>query len=191
MTGDAMRRAGTALEGSLRDPTTGLPLDPKLIVPATTTGITLKNLVDRYGVKQIGFVDPIFPLVKKDLHPFSEELARRGLDKKCQWLSETRCDRMDRETADMMYAGGCRRVLFGIESGSDMLLGNVNKNITTEKVRQGVAEVREGVPERGESAWWVVRSRSSAWMRSVPAGVRTWAATNRWFFISMRSVVHS
>ena len=24
-------------------------------------------LVDRYGVKQIGFIDPIFPLVKKDL----------------------------------------------------------------------------------------------------------------------------
>ena len=27
-------------------------------------------LVDRYGVKQIGFIDPIFPLVKKDLEPF-------------------------------------------------------------------------------------------------------------------------
>lgn len=95
-------------------------------------------LVERYGVKQIGFIDPIFPLVKKDLSPFCDELVRRGLDKKCQWLSETRCDRMDRETTDMMYAGGCRRVLMGIESGSDMLLGNVNKTVTTAKVREGV-----------------------------------------------------
>ena len=30
----------------------------------------------------------------------------------------------------------------GIESGSDMLLGNVNKNITTQKVREGVANAR-------------------------------------------------
>ena len=35
-------------------------------------------LVDRYGVKQIGFIDPIFPLVKKDLQPFCEELVKRG-----------------------------------------------------------------------------------------------------------------
>jgi anaerobic magnesium-protoporphyrin IX monomethyl ester cyclase len=95
-------------------------------------------LVDRFGVKQIGFIDPIFPLVKKDLAPFCAELVARGLDKKCQWLSETRADRLDEETTQMMYDGGCRRVLMGIESGVDMLLGNVNKNITTDKVRIGV-----------------------------------------------------
>ncbi len=99
-------------------------------------------LIDRYGVKQIGFVDPIFPLVKKDLKPFCEELVRRGLDQKCQWLSETRADRLDKETCEIMYAGGCRRVLMGIESGSDLLLGNVNKNITTAKVREGVANAK-------------------------------------------------
>lgn len=100
-------------------------------------------LVDRYGVKQIGLVDPIFPLVLKDLEPLCEELMRRGLDRKCQWLSETRADRLDEETCRLMYAGGCRRVLLGIESGVDMLLGNVNKNLTTEKVRWGVANARK------------------------------------------------
>lgn len=100
-------------------------------------------LVDRYGVKQIGFIDPIFPLVKKDLKPFCEELVKRGLDKRCQWLSETRADRLDAETCELMYWGGCRRVLMGIESGSDLLLGNVNKNITTAKVREGVANAKD------------------------------------------------
>jgi anaerobic magnesium-protoporphyrin IX monomethyl ester cyclase len=99
-------------------------------------------LVDRYGVKQIGFVDPIFPLVKKDLEPFCTELVARGLDKKCQWLSETRADRLDAETCQLMYDGGCRRVLMGIESGVDLLLGNVNKKITTSKVRVGVENAR-------------------------------------------------
>lgn len=99
-------------------------------------------LVDRFGVKQIGFIDPIYPLVKKDLEPFVNELLKRGLDKKCQWLSETRADRLDQETCELMYKGGCRRVLMGIESGVDLLLGNVNKNITTAKVRDGVANAR-------------------------------------------------
>lgn len=96
-------------------------------------------LVDRYGVKQIGFIDPIFPLVKKDLKAICAEITRRGLDKRCVWLSETRADRLDAETCQMMYEGGCRRVLMGLESGSDMLLGNVNKTLTTAKVREGVA----------------------------------------------------
>ncbi len=100
-------------------------------------------LVERYGVRQIGFIDPIFPLVKKDLKPLCEEIARRGLDQKCAWLSETRADRLDPETCRLMYEGGCRRVLMGIESGVDMLLGNVNKTLTTDKVREGVANARD------------------------------------------------
>jgi anaerobic magnesium-protoporphyrin IX monomethyl ester cyclase len=96
-------------------------------------------MVERYGVKQIGFVDPIFPLVAKDIRPFCDEMVRRGLPERCQWLSETRADRLDPETCELMYRGGCRRVLMGIESGVDLLLGNVNKNITTDKVRIGVA----------------------------------------------------
>lgn len=99
-------------------------------------------LVERYGVKQIGFIDPIFPLVKKDLGPLCQELVKRGLDQRCQWLSETRADRLDPETCQMMYEGGCRRVLMGIESGSDMLLGNVNKNLTTASVREGVKNAK-------------------------------------------------
>ena len=102
-----------------------------------------EHLVDRYGVKQIGFVDPIFPLVIKDLKPLCEEMVARKLDQRCQWLSETRADRLDEDTCRMMYEGGCRRVLMGIESGVDMLLGNVNKNLTTEKVRWGVNNARK------------------------------------------------
>jgi anaerobic magnesium-protoporphyrin IX monomethyl ester cyclase len=101
-----------------------------------------EHLVDRYGVKQIGFVDPIFPLVIKDLEPLCKEMIARKLDQRCQWLSETRADRLDADTCRMMYEGGCRRVLMGIESGVDLLLGNVNKNLTTEKVRWGVQNAR-------------------------------------------------
>lgn len=101
-----------------------------------------EHLVDRYGVKQIGFVDPIFPLVIKDLEPLCREMIARKLPERCVWLSETRADRLDADTCRAMYEGGCRRVLMGIESGVDLLLGNVNKNLTTDKVRWGVENAR-------------------------------------------------
>jgi len=100
-------------------------------------------LHERYGVKQIGFVDPIFPLNKKILFQFCEELMRRGLQKKLCWLSETRVDRIDRESLRIMRASGCRRVLLGIESGVDLLLENVNKTFTTETTRRAVRMLRE------------------------------------------------
>ena len=100
-------------------------------------------LHERYGVKQIGFVDPIFPLNKKILFQFCEELMRRGLHKKLCWLSETRVDRVDRESLRIMRASGCRRLLFGLESGVDLLLENVNKTFTTETTRKAIRMCRE------------------------------------------------
>ncbi len=44
-----------------RDPATGLPLDPTLIIPATTNGIILKSLVDEYGVLVPQLVEAILP----------------------------------------------------------------------------------------------------------------------------------
>ncbi len=100
-------------------------------------------LVDRFHVRQIGFVDPIFPLQKADLAPVCEEIARRGLDKRAVWLSETRAERLDKETCELMYMGGCRRVLLGIESGDDELLSNVNKTLKVEAVKEAVNNLRE------------------------------------------------
>ncbi len=100
-------------------------------------------LHERYGVKMVGFVDPIFPLNKRILFRFCEELMRRGLHKKVCWLSETRVDRLDRESLRIMRASGCRRILLGIESGVDLLLENVNKTFTTETTRKAVRMIRE------------------------------------------------
>jgi Flp pilus assembly protein CpaB len=44
-----------------RDPTTGEPLPPETIVPVTTNGITLKSLVDDYGILVPELVEAILP----------------------------------------------------------------------------------------------------------------------------------
>ena len=100
-------------------------------------------LHERFGVRQVGFVDPIFPLNKDILFEFCEEVMRRDLHKKVVWLSETRVDRLDRESLAIMRASGCRRILLGLESGVDLLLENVNKTFTTETTRKAVTMARE------------------------------------------------
>jgi pilus assembly protein CpaB len=44
-----------------RDPNTGQPLPPETIVPVTTTGITLRALVDDYGILVPELVEAILP----------------------------------------------------------------------------------------------------------------------------------
>ncbi len=100
-------------------------------------------LHERYGARQIGFVDPIFPLGRKMLETFCEEVMRRGLHHDVVWVSETRVDQIDRASLRLMRQSGCRRLLLGIESGVDMLLENVNKTFTTERVRAAVQLCRE------------------------------------------------
>ena len=96
-----------------------------------------------FGARQIGFVDPMFPLGKKVCFAFCEGLLKRGLEKEVVWISETRVDAVDRETLRLMRRSGCRRLLFGIESGVDLLLSNVNKSISTETARKAVRLCRE------------------------------------------------
>ena len=124
-----------------------------------------EHLHRRYGARQVGFVDPIFPLDKATMNGFCTELINRGLNRDVVWISETRVDRVDRESLRLMKAAGCRRLLFGIESGVDMLLENVNKTFTTERVRHTIELCREeglstvglfmiGLPGETEEMTW-------------------------------------
>ena len=80
----------------------------------------------------------MFPMVKSDLPILCREMLDRGLAERCVWMSETRADQLDPDTCRLMYAAGCRRVLLGIESGSESLLKNVNKSLKMEAVREGI-----------------------------------------------------
>jgi len=99
--------------------------------------------VRRYGVRQIGFMDPIFPLGEKHAIAFSREMIRRGLHEQVVWLSELRTDSVTREALVWMKRSGCRRLVFGIESGVDALLKSVGKKNTADRSRQTIEWCRE------------------------------------------------
>ena len=99
--------------------------------------------VRQFGVKQIGFMDPIFPMGRKHAIEFSQEMIRRGLNEKVVWLSELRTDSVDREALEWLKKSGCRRLVFGIESGVDSLLKTVNKKNKASVSRETIRHCRE------------------------------------------------
>ncbi|MBF0216876.1 MAG: radical SAM protein [Candidatus Omnitrophica bacterium] len=85
------------------------------------------------------FYDETFTIDKERAHKLCDELIRKGIGRKMKWTVTTRVDTVNEDILRKMYEAGCRRVDFGVESGSQEVLDRVNKKITKEQVRQAVA----------------------------------------------------
>jgi magnesium-protoporphyrin IX monomethyl ester (oxidative) cyclase len=70
-------------------------------------------------------------------------MIRRGLNDKIVWLAECRTDVVDKESLVWLKKSGCRRMVFGIESGVDTLLKAVKKQNTADRSRQTIQWCRE------------------------------------------------
>ena len=93
---------------------------------------------DRYGMRQMAYVDPIFPISKKEALAFRDEVVRRGLHRYQVWTTETRVDLMDHDTVDAMYESGCRRVMFGFETGDQETLNAIHKDFELAQAYEAV-----------------------------------------------------
>jgi len=88
------------------------------------------------GYDRISFSDDVFTLNRKRLLMICNEINRRGL--KFQWECLGRVDALDYPTAVEMKNAGCFRIFFGIESGSERILSQMNKGITCQQARVAV-----------------------------------------------------
>jgi anaerobic magnesium-protoporphyrin IX monomethyl ester cyclase len=100
-------------------------------------------LVRDFDARHIGFVDPIFPLSKSHLLALCARIRERRFPKRVTWTSETRVDTIDPEMMAEMKSAGVRRLLFGVESGSDRMLEAVQKGYTVAAVRRCIGWARE------------------------------------------------
>lgn len=98
----------------------------------------IQYLVDRYNARQISFVDPIFPVSEEEGLEFCNEMERAGLDKKVLWLCETNVKCVTERLLRRMKETGCRKILFGIESGNEKILKDIGKNYTQRDVINAV-----------------------------------------------------
>ncbi len=89
---------------------------------------------DKYGVDQVTFYDDAFTVNRERVVKICEELHARKL--RMTWDCGTRVDMLDRELLKTMYDAGCIAVWLGVESGSEAMLGKMNKRIKLDQTRK-------------------------------------------------------
>ncbi len=87
-------------------------------------------------VKHIFFTDDTFNIPVKRFKDILKTMIRKKYD--FTWHSYFRCQFADEEMVELMKESGCKGVFLGIESGSDIILKNMNKKTTTEKYYNGI-----------------------------------------------------
>ncbi|MFH1465417.1 MAG: radical SAM protein [Pseudomonadota bacterium] len=102
----------------------------------------LEHDVARFGVRQVGFMDPVFPLHDEQAIDFSREILRRGLHQRLLWLSELRPDSVGPEALGWMRRAGCRRLVMGIETGVESLAHAMNRRFDRARTRDFVRACR-------------------------------------------------
>lgn len=99
-------------------------------------------------VKEIVIEDDTFTLRKSWIKEFCEEMIRRKI--KVTWSCQARAD-LSYELLKKMKMAGCRKVIVGFESGSDVILRNIKKGLTVSQMRSFVKDVkRSGILLQGD-----------------------------------------
>ncbi len=96
-----------------------------------------KYLVKELGATEIGVQDDVFNLDKKRALKICELLIKEKLNK-IPWLSINgiRADFTDLELLRAMEKAGCKRVGFGVESGSQSILNIIDKKLELNQIRK-------------------------------------------------------
>ena len=108
--------------------------------PARRVVDELENCVD-LGIREFLFFDELFTFDRSRVLEICRQIRERGLD--VFWDVRSRVDRVDPEMLRSMAEAGCQRVQYGIESGTERVLGLYTKDITLEQARQAVRWTRE------------------------------------------------
>ena len=103
---------------------------------------SVKNVVDELeqiaelGYDSVWFSDDCFTLIPSRVLQICRDIVNRGLELKWECLS--RVDGFSLEMAKEMKEAGCERVFFGIESGDEGILREMNKRIDVNQAREAV-----------------------------------------------------
>lgn len=96
----------------------------------------IKMLQKDYGIKQIMFYDDTFTTYRNKVKEFCQTIIDQKID--ISWVCFSRVDTIDEETLRLMKKAGCHQIMYGIESGSEVILKNINKRIDREKAKAAV-----------------------------------------------------
>jgi anaerobic magnesium-protoporphyrin IX monomethyl ester cyclase len=97
----------------------------------------ITTLREKYGTRHIFFADEAIP--PRTLRALSAELARQGAP--VDWCGCARFDRaLSRELLESMSRGGCRMLLFGLETASERVIRHMVKGTQRETMSRVLKE---------------------------------------------------
>src|SRR3989338_6191866 len=91
----------------------------------------VEEVLKRYKIRNFLFLSDTFTANKEKIRQLCDEIIKRKLD--IRWVSNSRVDTLDLQTAQLMRRAGCWMVSFGVESGSKRILRIIKKNLSTKK----------------------------------------------------------
>lgn len=89
------------------------------------------ELIERYKMREICFVDDVFTVTKNRTYQICEKLAKRK--HKIVWSCNVKVGLVDKRLLKTMKESGCWMVMAGIESGSQKIIDTIKKNFKLEQ----------------------------------------------------------
>lgn len=109
---------------------------------------SVKNVVDEiehcyrdFGIGEFNFHDELFTFKEKRTIDICREIRKRKLD--IAWVCMVRVDYISDEVLKEMRLAGCRKIAFGFESGSQMILDKMKKKVALERAEGAVKAVKK------------------------------------------------
>lgn len=101
----------------------------------------IEELVYKYNVQTIEFIDDIFTLNKKRALEIAKEIRSRKLD--INFVASSRVDTINRELLLELKKAGLSTIYYGVESGSERVLKLMNKRITLSQAEKAVNNAKK------------------------------------------------
>jgi anaerobic magnesium-protoporphyrin IX monomethyl ester cyclase len=114
----------------------------ELVETAARTEAILRHLKMQYGADSVQFYDMNFFVKETHARELCDRIAPLGL----RWWCEARIDTFTRysdATLGAIQRAGCAMIFFGAESGSDWVLKEMQKDITTEQTLAVAERIRQ------------------------------------------------
>jgi len=92
----------------------------------------IKWLKEKYDIKSIYFFDDNFPVDKNRVKAICKGIINNNW--KIKWACCSHVNLLNREVLEIMKESGCVSIDFGVESGSNMILQNINKKQKREDI---------------------------------------------------------
>ncbi len=106
----------------------------------------LKYLHFNLGINEISFVDDVFTINRRRTLELCNEIIKNNLQ--ISWFCNARADHIDDELARAMKLSGCHQTYLGFESGSQIILDNIKKGTTIERLVEGAQILKQNGIDR-------------------------------------------